>query len=153
MVMVRPVIALDGRSSARLPVGGGHDTAQWVEESDVMGRRVQRVREASVDLQWKRVVIAGAHGNAPDDRRQLFERFERDGVGSVHSVEGAVDRRQQSEWVERVACDGNESAGTRGGWVEQFQESGNEQCVTREGVSLAEECGDRRRLLCGFWHD
>ena len=91
MVMVRPVIALDGRSSARLPVGGGHDSAQWVEESYMMDRRVLRGREASVDLQWKRVVIAGAHGNAPDDRRQLFERFERDGVGSVHSVEGAVD--------------------------------------------------------------
>ena len=109
----------------------------------MMDRHVEHVREASVDLQWKRVVIAGAHGNAPDDRRQLFERFERDGVGSVHSVEGAVDRRQQSEWVERVACDGNESAGTRGGWVEQFQESGSKQCVTRERVSLAEECGDR----------
>ena len=151
--MVRPVIALDGRSSTRLPVGGGHDTAQWIEESEVMDRRVEHVREASVDLQWKRVVIAGAHGNAPDDKRELFERFERDGVGSVHSVEGAVDRRQQSEWVERVACGGTESSGPRGGWVEQFQESGNEQCVTREGVSLAEECGDRRRLLCGFWHD
>ena len=91
MVMVRPVIALDGRSSTRLPVCRGYDSAQWVEESYMMDRRVQRVREASVDLQWKRVVIAGAHGNAPDDRRQLFERFERDGVGSVHSVEGAVD--------------------------------------------------------------
>ena len=143
MVMVRPVIALDGRSSARLPVGGGHDTAQWVEESDVMGRRVERVREASVGLQWKRVVIAGFNNDAPDDKRELLERFERDGVGSVHSVEGAVDRRQQSEWVERVACGGTESAGTRGDWVEQFQESGNEQCVARGGVSLAEECGDR----------
>ena len=91
MVMARPVITLDGRSSTCLPVSGGHDSAQWVEESDVMDRRVERVREASVDLQWKRVVIAGGHGNAPDDRRQLFERFERDGVGSVHSVEGAVD--------------------------------------------------------------
>ena len=143
MVMARPVIVLHGRSSARLPVGGGHDSAQWVEESEVMGRRVERVREASVDLQWKRVVIAGAHGNAPDDKRELFERFERDGVGSFHSVEGAVDRRQQSEWAERVACGGTESIGTRGGWVEQFQESGNEQCVAREGMSLAEECGDR----------
>ena len=28
MVMVRLVIALDGRSSARLPVCGGHDSAQ-----------------------------------------------------------------------------------------------------------------------------
>ena len=139
MVMVRPVIALDGRSSARLPVCGGHDSAQWVEESDVMDRRVQRVREASVGLQWKRVVIAGFNNDAPDDRRQLFERFERDGVGSFHCVEGAVDRRQQSEWVERVEAGRTESAGTRGGWVEQFQESGNEQCVTREGVSLAEE--------------
>ena len=91
MVMVRPVIALDGRSSTRLPVCRGYDSAQWVEESELMGRCVQHVCEASVDLQWKRVVIAGAHGNAPDDRRQLFERFERDGVGSVHSVEGAVD--------------------------------------------------------------
>ena len=143
MVMVRPVIALDGRSSACLPIGGGHDTAQWIEESDVMSRRVEHVREASVDLQWKRVVIAGAHGNAPDDKRELLERFERDGVGSVHSVEGAVDRRQQSEWAERVACGGTESIGTRGGWVEQFQESGNEQCVACDGVSLAEECGDR----------
>ena len=53
MVMVRPVIALDGRSSTCLPVSGGHDTAQWVEESDVMSRRVEHVREASVDLQWK----------------------------------------------------------------------------------------------------
>ena len=51
MVMVRPVIALDGRSSARLPVCGGHDTAQWIEESEVMDRRVEHVREASVDLQ------------------------------------------------------------------------------------------------------
>ena len=143
MVMVRPVIALDGRSSACLPIGGGHDTAQWVEESDVMGRRVERVREASVGLQWKRVVIAGFNNDAPDDKRELLERFERDGVGSVHSVEGAVDRRQQSEWVERVACGGTESAGTRGGWVEQYQESGNEQCVACEGVSLVEECGDR----------
>ena len=91
MVMARPVIALDGRSSACLPIGGGHDTAQWIEESDVMGRRVQHVCEASVDLQWKRVVITGFNNDAPDDRRQLFERFERDGVGSVHSVEGAVD--------------------------------------------------------------
>ena len=53
MVMVRPVIALDGRSSTCLPVSGGHDSAQWVEESDVMSRRVQHVREASVGLQWK----------------------------------------------------------------------------------------------------
>ena len=121
MVMVRPVIALDGRSSARLPVCGGHDTAQWVEESEVMGRCVQHVCEASVDLQWKRVVIAGSYRDAPDDKRELFERFERDGVGSIHSVEGAVDRRQQSEWVERVACGGTESAGTRGGGDEQFQ--------------------------------
>ena len=121
MVMARPVIALDGRSSACLPIGGGHDTAQWVEESDVMDRRVERVREASVGLQWKRVVIAGFNNDAPDDKRELLERFERDGVGSVHSVEGAVDRRQQSEWVERVACGGTESAGTRGGGVEQFQ--------------------------------
>ena len=108
-----------------------------------MGRRVEHVREACVDLQWKRMVIAGFHGDAPDDKRELLERFGRDGVGSFHSVEGAVDRRQQSEWAERVACGGTESIGTRGGWVEQFQESGNEQCVTREGVSLAEECGDR----------
>ena len=143
MVMARYVIALNGRSSARLPVGGGHDTAQWVEESEVMSRRVERVREASVGLQWKRVVIAGFNNNAPDDKRELLERFERDGVGSVHSVEGAVDRRQQSEWVERVACGGTESAGTRGDWVEQFQESGSKQCVAREGVSLVEECGDR----------
>ena len=153
MVMARYVIALNGRSSARLPVGGGHDTAQWVEESEVMSRRVERVREASVDLQWKRVVIAGFNNNAPDDKRELLERFERDGVGSFHSAEGAVDRRQQSEWVERVACGGTESAGTRGGGVEQFQESWNKQCVAREGVSLAEECGDWRRLLCGFWRD
>ena len=143
MVMARPVIALDGRSSTCLPVSGGHDSAQWVEESDVMSRRVEHVREASVDLQWKRVVITGFNNDAPDDKRELLERFGRDGVGSFHSVEGAVDWRQQSEWVERVACGGTESAGTRGGWVEQFQESGNEQCVTREGVSLAEECGDR----------
>ena len=108
-----------------------------------MGRRVQHVCEASVDLQWKRVVIAGFNNDAPDDKRELFERCERDGVGSFHSVEGAVDRRQQSEWVERVACGGTESIGTRGGWVEQFQESGNEQCVACDGVSLAEECGDR----------
>ena len=53
MVMARPVITLDGRSSTCLPVSGGHDSAQWVEESDVMDRRVERVREASVDLQWK----------------------------------------------------------------------------------------------------
>ena len=109
----------------------------------MMDRCVEHVREASVDLQWKRVAIAGSHRDAPDDKRELFERFERDGVGSVHCVEGAVDRRQQSEWVERVACGGTESIGTRGGWVEQFQESGNEQCVAREGMSLAEECGDR----------
>ena len=81
MVMVRPVIALDGRSSARLPVGGGHDTVQWVKESDVTSRRVEHVREASIDLQWKRVVIAGAHGDTPDDKRELLERFQRDGVG------------------------------------------------------------------------
>ena len=92
-----------------------------------MGRRVEHVREASVDLQWKRVVIAGAHGNAPDDRRQLFERFERDGVGSVHSVEGAVDRRQQSEWVECVAIGWVEWVGARGGWVEQLQEQRQQQ--------------------------
>lgn len=53
MMMVRPAIALNGRSSARLPVGGGHDTAQWIEESEVMGRCVEHVCEASVDLQWK----------------------------------------------------------------------------------------------------
>ena len=57
----------------------------------MMDRRVERVREASVDLQWKRVVIAGFNNDAPDDKRELLERFERDGVGSVHSVEGAVD--------------------------------------------------------------
>ena len=96
----------------------------------MMDRCVEHVREASIDLQWKRVVIAGSHRDAPDDKRELLERFERDGVGSVHSVEGA-------------ACGGTESAGARGDWVEQFQESGNEQCFTREGVSLAEECGDR----------
>lgn len=107
-----------------------------------MARRIQPLREESVDLQYECVAVCRLNSDAFECGLELFERLERDAAGSLHSAEGAGDWGQKLEWVDGVETGWIESIGARCGWVKQFQESGYEQRLASEGLFLFEECGN-----------